>query len=534
MNSVFLRIYSGLIFTLILSLITGGLTFTIVSGIRLQNYRENSVQIPFRVMAKTLLSLPQSEWSQQLNRWEKQLGIKLKTKPDTKFNLKKLWLLRLRQGKLTTRSLNNNTFAAYIIIDRHTILMGKIQNIDQHFLMGSAEVVLDWFKQTTKQELYTKLRELKNEAPQAYNIYISPLTTQTLLPSRQLKMLQQGIPVINISARQEAIKINASNPEQNLLLTLGPWHLFSLYPFQLLMALCIYVLLAMSFATYILVRVLDRRICQIETTAKDISGGKFYARAHIGVPDSVGRLGMAFNTMARHIQSLLSIQQEMIHGISHELRTPVSRIRFALAMIADSNSQQALQQQVDEMDKDIEDLDALIDEILTYARLESAVPDLKLEMTNIETIIGQVIAEYHRTNKNINIRYIKHENPYMTPYAEVEERYIHRAIQNLVGNACYHASKVIEISFMHTNNICHLYVEDDGPGIPAKDRNRIFSAFVRLDDSRARKSGGYGLGLSIVQRIMAWHNGEISVFESRNLHGACFHLSWPREQISRL
>lgn len=527
MNSVFLRIYSGLIFALILALILCGLTFTIVSGIRLQSYREASVQIPFRVMAKTLKNTPPSTWQQKLSQWEKSLGVTLHITGDEDLNLRKIWLLRLRQGKLTTRSSSDNTFTAYILINRHTILSGTINSIGQQFLLGSAEITLHWLQRFSPDKQTQCLKELKQQSPYSYAMKLSSLKQADLLP-RQMNLLKKETSTLRISAQTDTMEVYASKPAQDQILTIGPWHLFDLYPFRLLMSLCLFVLIAVSIAIYILVRGLNRRICQMEDAAKEIAGGKLDARVSIGVPDSVGRLGMAFNSMARHIQRLLSIQQEMIHGVSHELRTPVARLRFALAMITDNSNQKTLQQQVDEMDKDIEELDTLIDEILTYARLENAVPDLTLKITNIEAIIEQVVEEQQPIYPDLQIRYIKSSNPYMAPYAEVEARYIHRVVQNLVTNACRYANNRIEVQFMHANNLCHIYVEDDGPGIPEKDRERVFSAFSRLDDSRTRTSGGYGLGLSIVRRIMAWHNGEASVTKSIHLTGACFHLSWPR------
>ena len=527
MNSVFLRMYSGLIFTLILSLILCGLTFTIVSGIRLQSYHESSIQIPFRIMAKTLEDTHTVSWQHQIKSWEKKLGIHLRVIHDNDLNLEKLWLLRLRQGKLITRSLEDDAFTAYILINRHTILFGKVTSIDQHFLVGSAKITLNWLKRFSPKEQAARLLSLRQETPHSYPVQLTSLKQATLSP-RQTALLNRNMPALDLSAKTNAIKIYASRPNKDQLLILGPWPLFNLYPFRLLASLCLFVLMTMSIATYVLVRGLNRRICQMEKAAKEIAEGKLNARVSIGVPDSVGRLGMAFNSMARHIQRLLSIQQEMIHGVSHELRTPVARLRFALAMITDDSNKKTLQQQADDMDKDIEELDTLIDEILTYARLENAVPDLTLKITNIEGIIEQVAEEQQRIHPKLQIRYIPNNKPYMMPYAEVEARYIHRAIQNLVTNACRHANKRIELRFMSINNFCHIQVEDDGPGIPEKDRERIFSAFARLDDSRTRASGGYGLGLSIVRRIMAWHSGQVHVTKSLHLKGACFYLSWPK------
>ena len=113
---------------------------------------------------------------------------------------------------------------------------------------------------------------------------------------------------------------------------------------------------------------------------------------------------------------------------------------------------------------------------------------------------------------------------------DAEERYIHRAIQNLVSNACRYANSRVEVRVRIGHDNCRIDVEDDGPGVPEDQRERVFTAFARLDDSRTRSSGGYGLGLSIVRRIMHWHNGKALVTTSERLGGARFSLVWPRRQ----
>jgi two-component system sensor histidine kinase RstB len=110
----------------------------------------------------------------------------------------------------------------------------------------------------------------------------------------------------------------------------------------------------------------------------------------------------------------------------------------------------------------------------------------------------------------------------------MEPRYIHRAIQNLVGNAARYAAGRVRVSCHLDEDNCRIDVEDDGPGIPEQDWEKVFTAFARLDDSRTRTSGGYGLGLSIVRRILYWHGGQAFVGRSDVLGGARFSLVWPR------
>ena len=110
--------------------------------------------------------------------------------------------------------------------------------------------------------------------------------------------------------------------------------------------------------------------------------------------------------------------------------------------------------------------------------------------------------------------------------ARFEPRFMARAVTNLVRNAAKHASRRVRVGYDTTGQDCRIHVDDDGPGIAAADRERIFEPFVRLDTSRSRDTGGYGLGLAIVRRVAAWHGGGVSV-ESSVLGGARFTISWP-------
>jgi two-component system sensor histidine kinase RstB len=110
---------------------------------------------------------------------------------------------------------------------------------------------------------------------------------------------------------------------------------------------------------------------------------------------------------------------------------------------------------------------------------------------------------------------------------EAVPRYLHRIIQNLVGNGLRYAETTVKASVSEVNGWAVLVVEDDGPGIPEESRERIFEPFIRLDDSRTRSTGGYGLGLSIVNRIAFWFGGDIKVSHSEALGGARFVVRWP-------
>lgn len=308
---------------------------------------------------------------------------------------------------------------------------------------------------------------------------------------------------------------------------LGPLDTFSTWSLPVVMVLLISALMLTGLGLYRSVTSFETRLRKLQQATTRLAQGHLNARVSTRGQDQVSQLGGAFNKMAEHIQRLMDIQREMIRAVSHELRTPVARIRFAAQLIEDTVMDDPfVTKQLAGMDSDIQELDTLIDEILTYARLEEGGPVLDFQAVNVAEIAEQVVGEA-RPPKDVTTSYGGDE-PDKFPASEAEPRYVHRAIQNLVGNAGRYASSTVIVTCSVADDICRVDVEDDGPGIPEEDWDRVFSAFARLDDSRTRASGGYGLGLSIVRRIMFWHGGRAMVSRSELLGGAKFSLIWPR------
>lgn len=309
---------------------------------------------------------------------------------------------------------------------------------------------------------------------------------------------------------------------------------FSLVSWPVLGLLILGLLASVYALVVVFVQSYERKLRSVETVAARISRGELDARVKISQDgnESVDRLGTAFNAMADHIQRLMLVQKEMIHAVSHELRTPVARIRFGVQMIEDCVDDKARQNQIKGIDGDIQELDELIDEILTYARLEQGGPIVSFQTANLFDIVYQVVDEQRVGKPDLEISSAMDADSDEWHETEVEPRYIHRSIQNLVGNATRYAKSKVRVTCHCDQDTCRVDVEDDGPGIPEEQWESVFTAFARLDDSRTRSSGGYGLGLSIVRRILHWHGGKAFLGRSEDLGGAKFSLVWPRNQRS--
>lgn len=316
-------------------------------------------------------------------------------------------------------------------------------------------------------------------------------------------------------------------PEVDKVIEVGPIQFKPDLPMQSIFVVVVLAIILTGIAVYWLVYRFEVGLQKLERASTRVASGHLNSRVKVGSDDALGRLGNSFNRMAEQIQHLMGVQKEMIRAVSHELRTPVARMRFGVQMLEDTTEDTYLQKQLKDMDQDLQELDELVDEILTYARLEEGGPILEFKETNILELIEQISDETKRRTDKVEVTIGSQTQLEEHIFSNIEYRYMHRAIQNLVGNACRHASKSVHIEYSCQDDICRIDVEDDGEGIPKKDWDRVFSPFTRLDDSRTRSSGGYGLGLSIVQRIIYWHSGRAIVSESR-WGGAKMSLLWPK------
>jgi two-component system sensor histidine kinase RstB len=316
-------------------------------------------------------------------------------------------------------------------------------------------------------------------------------------------------------------------PAIKKVIEVGPLRFKPELPMQSIFVVVVLAIILTGIAVYWLVFRFEVGLQKLERASTRVASGHLNSRVKVNTDDAIGRLGGAFNRMAEQIQHLMGVQKEMIRAVSHELRTPVARMRFGIQMLEDTTTDAYLQKQLKDMDQDLQELDELVDEILTYARLEEGGPILEFKETNILDLIAQVSDETKRRTDKVDVTIHSQTDLEDHIFSSIEYRYMHRAIQNLVGNACRHASEKVHIEFSCRDDICRIDVEDDGEGIPQKDWDRVFSPFTRLDDSRTRASGGYGLGLSIVQRIIYWHGGKALVGKSR-WDGAKMSLLWPK------
>lgn len=264
---------------------------------------------------------------------------------------------------------------------------------------------------------------------------------------------------------------------------------------------------------------------RLKATAERFGKGHLSERTQIAARSNIGSLANVFDTMAGDIESLLNQQRDLLNAVSHELRTPLTRLDFGLALALSDDLPAASRERLQGLVAHIRELDELVLELLSYSRLQN--PARLLERVEvaldefIDSILGSIDEELESPQTVIDVMLHGQLERFV-----LDPRLTARAIQNLLRNAMRYCEKHIKVGVQVCPKGCEIWVDDDGIGIPDDERERIFEPFYRLDRSRDRATGGFGLGLAISRRALEVQGGTLTV-EASPLGGARFRLWLP-------
>jgi two-component system OmpR family sensor kinase len=259
----------------------------------------------------------------------------------------------------------------------------------------------------------------------------------------------------------------------------------------------------------------------LSKVADDFGAGELSARASMKPSASIYPLAERINHMAARIEGLLEAQKNLMHSVSHELRTPIARLEFALELLRGAAADPRLESRITAMEADLSELNALVSELLSMTRLDSR-QALQASRFELRPALLACLDALDPAGPQ----------PAITVASDVgsltgDQRLLTRAICNVLRNAQKYAHGRIELAARRRDaQTLEIVVEDDGPGIPPEERERVFEPFYRLDRSRDRATGGFGLGLSIAHKAVALHGGTISVGDGA-LGGARFAITLP-------
>ncbi|MFQ3192004.1 MAG: two-component system OmpR family sensor kinase [Paraglaciecola sp.] len=262
---------------------------------------------------------------------------------------------------------------------------------------------------------------------------------------------------------------------------------------------------------------LYRDLSSLEKTVSNVKPDGSIVQNNISPTSLIYPIAKSLNNMGRQITQLMQNQRELSGAVTHEFRTPLARLKFALAINPPAQSEPWL-----DMQQDVKELENLVQEMLDYASTDAQIPEMNLAEIPIKQLCQQLIGRLKDSHLcNLNVRVYGD-----APHVLADGHFIERAIENLVLNGKRYANEVLEIHIIKQKNVIQICIEDDGIGIPQAMRKKIFFPFFRPDEGRDRQQGGAGLGLAIVKRIVDWHQGNCHVTNSE-LGGAKFIITLP-------
>jgi two-component system OmpR family sensor kinase len=250
--------------------------------------------------------------------------------------------------------------------------------------------------------------------------------------------------------------------------------------------------------------------------ADAFGAGNLAARARMAPSSTMYPLAERMHDMAGRIDGLLQAQTTLLHSVSHELRTPIARLAFGLALLEDASDDPALHKRIAAMAGDIDELDALVKELLAMTRLDSDGALQRAPAPLAQLLHDCVAALAPLPGSHVVIDMVLADG---LGTVDVDARLFKRAICNLLGNARRYADTRVVLHAARNGDGVTIAVDDDGPGIPVAERESVFAPFYRLDRSRDRATGGFGLGLAIARKAAALHGGSL-VVEDGEMGGA--------------
>ncbi|HBM2619312.1 TPA: two-component system sensor histidine kinase RstB [Enterobacter hormaechei subsp. xiangfangensis] len=348
----------------------------------------------------------------------------------------------------------------------------------------------------------------------SFDLRIEPMKDFDLAPPA-MQRLRDG----DIVALDEKYTFIQRIPRSHYVLAVGPVpYLYYLHQMRLLdLALLGFIAISLAFPVFIWMRPHWQDMLKLESAAQRFGEGHLTERIHFDSGSSFDRLGIAFNQMADNINALIASKKQLIDGIAHELRTPLVRLRYRLEM-----SENLTGAESQALNRDIGQLEALIEELLTYARLDRPQTELHLSTPDLPVWLQTHINDVQSVNPQRKLLTA------ITPgaYGALDMRLMERVLDNLMNNAMRYSETTLRIGLDLQGSQAILCVEDDGPGIEPAEREKVLEPFVRLDPSRDRATGGCGLGLAIVRSIAQAMGGSVRC-EASELGGARFVFSWP-------
>ena len=271
---------------------------------------------------------------------------------------------------------------------------------------------------------------------------------------------------------------------------------------------------------YLLMRFILKPLKWLTEGVEHVSRGNLEHQVPVKRKDELAELADAFNNMTEQVKKMLHARERLMLDVSHELRSPLTRLKVALEFLPESTAKESLKEDVDVME-------SMITEILETARLRNGYATLNLSETDLVPLIQAVVAGFEGASPDVAAA----EMP-ASLTAMLDRELCRTVLKNIIANAVKYSGSgedPVEVSLFHKSGFVVIQVRDRGMGIPEEDLPYIFEPFYRVEKSRSQTIKGYGLGLNLCKTIMEAHKGRIEI-ESALGEGTTVTLLFPDQQ----
>ncbi|WP_192558303.1 ATP-binding protein [Pseudomonas allokribbensis] len=397
----------------------------------------------------------------------------------------------------------------------NALLDNQMQAYNREAVRGQAWSLIEHMRDQQGAAREAQLEALRPHYGLTLNLIESD---QLALTPEEKAELAQNLLVIRDNYTQFISNIDGGSQVLSIKLPPEP----SLMPFYIAAA---YLMLAvlLGIVLYFWVRPHWRDLEKLRLAAERFGDNDLSSRIQLSKRSNIRDLAEHFNLMAARIEGLIANQRELTNAVSHELRTPIARLSFELDQLKQQPDASQNRELIADMYADLGELEEMVSELLTYASLErgaTVITRENIQAANwLDSVVGSVALEAEAAGVQLLIGECRVEE------VRIEPRFMARAVINLLRNAIRYAEQRVEVSLVRIGDQYEVQVNDDGPGVPLAGREKIFEPFSRLDASRDRRTGGFGLGLALVRRVSQSHGGRVEVGDSR-WGGASFRMTW--------
>ncbi len=392
-----------------------------------------------------------------------------------------------------------------LAVDQQQDIIGHYQTIGQQLastidISNDAELFITTWNQLDKNQL--------------------SLTAQGAfpLPDELISDFKDGKPLVLRS--EQNLSFHYWLPKQNSILTFTPQELINLIDNESTnLALTVLFYLGIVLVIALWLTPLIRRLQLLRRSAMAFGDGQFQRRIKLSKSSFIADIEAEFNRMADKIESLIADNKLISSAVSHDLKTPLARLRLGIDVLEDCQDETTRTKYIERLNSDIDEMQSLIEVLIGYARLEQALIKLDKSPIDLVEVVTHLQQHYQQQGFDFKIEIALSKKSMMIAG---DRHYLRMLLQNILQNSFNYFQQAIKVKISDSTDQITLDIHDDGPGIPESIRDDVVKPFIKSESS------GHGLGLAIAERIAEWHKAKLTIADSKELGGAQIQIAFKK------